>query len=1274
MEVTTPDEDKSPSTPPTPTAGASASAANGQKLAALLATRPRAVLARFCNASEKPRLARNLKRKYNRAVRHSNRNKSNKIREEQRRGFLITTEEELHGLCPIHAAAMCAKKAPAALDVVLTALEKIPPRERDIDIRDSKGLSALAHAVLADSDDSVRKLVKAGADVKAPFCDKMVNEWKRVPGTLASLLSFAVFLNSMNAYRALIQCGAKPSDWDHSGMRPVHVAVLCGNLEAVRDLVAIDTAEGPVDRKKSIELYTVREKFIKNGHGDLMNSRGDDDDDDEDHAPLEHSEPLGDDGPMTIAMEDDQDDDDNESNGPPWGFESSANPSSSRDFYRSLTADLGDFEIDENNQRLSEDGSEQGNFTDPDHPIMRMGDGDMMEDGMEDSDDDDDSLPGLFDMNHDGDQEMVDANEEEDNSEDAKIASELFAMLQGSLKNALAKAERRRKAANAQSSSKNPPSNGTAENENPEEPNMNSQNGAPSGPPTSLGEGQMHILRGDDGTETHIVQMGDVVRVEHMNTNPDGDEEESEGNQLYMQMIAAVFKALNEYQKEFYGANMLHLAARQKQHDVMRYLLEVAPFAQQISDRQNDGLTVLHVAAEVDDPVAIEMLLASGADINVRSDTQNTTPLMLAAKRGLVNAVKTLLEKGARVGATDDDDKTALHYACDTESGGKSSEEIVQLLIEKGAVVNGQSADGSTPVYYSVAHEHFNVFQKLLELGGDPSIPNYDGSVPLGFIATKDMKELASFAEFVAKNPAIKEKMNMDITIGDQGVTALHIACSNGSPAAVKGLLDAGADCNKVNEYGSSPLMTVARAETISSEDRLACLKHLTAAGADVKVAGLEGKQAIHFVTFLGEPECVELLLQHGADPSAVTNHKTPLHLVALENTPEIAEILLKHGAKLNAVDNISMTPLMYAALKHSIEVLAVLIKAGADLTQRAEGGMTALHISAVTADPRAEETVRLLCEAGAPMDIKDEQGMCPIHLHGDFDRTRCVRRLLMCGCDPNLRCEAGFTPLIRACNSRTPMSDNLTLVRVLLRAGADVNAKNDNDNTVMSYLGDTESLHLIRVMLAAGADINVRDKQGDTPLHEASMGNHPKTVALLVKRGADVNARNEEEQTALFIAAQKGLTEVVKALLAKGVNADISIPDKNGVTPYQAAREAGHDTIASMLLDATGLRLSQFAPLKPYDIRSPAVSMDGAADGLRRQDSGRLLCAICQDELKFGDEVRMLPCEHAFHDPCILPWLGGEKMTNNRTCPVCKQLVAPADLFPGPDDPGQPA
>ena len=43
--------------------------------------------------------------------------------------------------------------------------------------------------------------------------------------------------------------------------------------------------------------------------------------------------------------------------------------------------------------------------------------------------------------------------------------------------------------------------------------------------------------------------------------------------------------------------------------------------------------------------------------------------------------------------------------------------------------------------------------------------------------------------------------------------------------------------------------------------------------------------------------------------------------------------------------------------------------------------------------------------------------------------------------------------------------------------------------------------------------------------------------------------------------------------------------------------------------------------------------------------------CSICLDELKFGTLVKRLPCDHIFHDSCIVPWL-----KINSTCPFCRQ------------------
>ena len=59
----------------------------------------------------------------------------------------------------------------------------------------------------------------------------------------------------------------------------------------------------------------------------------------------------------------------------------------------------------------------------------------------------------------------------------------------------------------------------------------------------------------------------------------------------------------------------------------------------------------------------------------------------------------------------------------------------------------------------------------------------------------------------------------------------------------------------------------------------------------------------------------------------------------------------------------------------------------------------------------------------------------------------------------------------------------------------------------------------------------------------------------------------------------------------------------------------------------------------------------DGDGDGGREEEGNSCCCAICLDEFEHKEKVRVLPCKHRFHEPCLIPWL----TERHASCPLCK-------------------
>jgi len=98
-----------------------------------------------------------------------------------------------------------------------------------------------------------------------------------------------------------------------------------------------------------------------------------------------------------------------------------------------------------------------------------------------------------------------------------------------------------------------------------------------------------------------------------------------------------------------------------------------------------------------------------------------------------------------------------------------------------------------------------------------------------------------------------------------------------------------------------------------------------------------------------------------------------------------------------------------------------------------------------------------------------------------------------------------------------------------------DVNQRGAMDSTLLHIASRTARLEHMRVLMGAGALVNALGDLGNTPLHEAAMAGKADAVELLLSSGADPRVKNEFDQSALEVARLGGHSQVVEVLQKPG-------------------------------------------------------------------------------------------------------------------------------------------
>ena len=137
------------------------------------------------------------------------------------------------------------------------------------------------------------------------------------------------------------------------------------------------------------------------------------------------------------------------------------------------------------------------------------------------------------------------------------------------------------------------------------------------------------------------------------------------------------------------------------------------------------------------------------------------------------------------------------------------------------------------------------------------------------------------------------------------------------------------------------------------------------------------------------------------------------------------------------------------------------------------------------------------------------------------------------------------------------------TVLRLII-AGADINAKDESDNTPLRCAIINRKTKTAIALIAAGADIYIRYK-GNTPLHTAEWCNEIKIVLALIAADKNVvDVQNWWEDTPLHSAVINDHIEVVRVLRDAGSN--LNIRNKRGRTPLCEAKKRGRTEIEQAL------------------------------------------------------------------------------------------------------------
>ncbi|MBL9204913.1 MAG: ankyrin repeat domain-containing protein [Opitutaceae bacterium] len=518
---------------------------------------------------------------------------------------------------------------------------------------------------------------------------------------------------------------------------------------------------------------------------------------------------------------------------------------------------------------------------------------------------------------------------------------------------------------------------------------------------------------------------------------------------------------------------LLTIAADRRDLATLKLLLELG------LNVEDPDTPVLFVAVRQNWPEGVRTLMDAGFDPTVRHPYDGK-PIESIAEDA---AMKTLLWGGQakRKFSSETGEDAARREAgrlAELLYGAATADIKAQFSRAPMSLFQIKDRDGWTLLFHAVKANNLDLLRQIVGRGISTNLISHEGISPAGMAV--QLNNLPVLEYLTSKGA------NLELS-GESGNTPLYLAVDGRNYALFDWLLAKGVKCNRTPKRGLSPLMTaVVRGEVAMSS-------RLLQAGANPNSTTDDGFPVIFFAATGEKPELVKLLEERGASLKAFVKGASPLVVKAI-NSRDLAKArkLLELGVPVPP-------EAMHFALGRSEFV--ELVK---EYSARGGGSASqALSIWPLLDNISDQQAISFLERGGDP---NYRGGYTALQSAVCICRMEVVKKLIEKGADPNQVGLENREPILMTALYATRLNkpavaddEKKELIRYLVGAGADLEAKKQFEGTLFAFPGQTTlmasilrgSIEITRTLLDLGADPMTKDDLGRTAFDYLEIGNN---------------------------------------------------------------------------------------------------------------------------------------------------------------------------------------